>query len=91
MIEWSKGAEEQLFEILFSFKTTATLERFQKQLDEALEQLESFPESARMNPALYRQDFRSLLIGDYRLTVLLLEDRVLVFSIIHANSASAFD
>jgi hypothetical protein len=26
MIEWSKGAEEQLFEILFSFKTTATLE-----------------------------------------------------------------
>jgi hypothetical protein len=41
MIEWSKGAEEQLFEILFSFKTTATLERFQKQLDEALKQLES--------------------------------------------------
>jgi plasmid stabilization system protein ParE len=91
MIEWSKGAEEQLFEILFSFKTNATLERFQKQLDETLEQLETFPESARMNPALYRQDFRSLLVGDYRLTVLLLEDRILVFSIIHTNSGSAFD
>lgn len=91
MIEWSKGAEEQLFEILFSFKTTVSLERFQKQLDEALKQLETFPESARMNPALYRQDFRALLIGDYRLTVLLLENRILVFSIIHTNSGSAFD
>jgi plasmid stabilization system protein ParE len=91
MIEWSKGAEQQLFEILFSFKTTTTLERFQKQLDEVLEQLENFPESAKMNPVLYRTDFRSLLVGDYRLTVLLLEDRILVFSIIHAQSGSAFD
>ena len=27
MIEWSKGAEEQLFEILFSFKTDSSLEK----------------------------------------------------------------
>ena len=61
------------------------------QLDEALEQLKSFPESARMNPLLYRNDFRSLLVGDYRLTVLLLEERILVFSIVHTQSGSAFD
>jgi plasmid stabilization system protein ParE len=73
------------------FKPSASLERFQQQLDATLEQLETFPESARMNPTFYRQDFRSLLVGDYRLTVLLLENRILVFSIVHAQSGSAFD
>ena len=91
MIEWSKGAEEQLLEILFSFKTDRALEKFQKQLDEALELLENFPESARMNPVLYRSDFRSLLVGDYRLNIMLLEERILVFSIVHTQSGSAFD
>jgi plasmid stabilization system protein ParE len=91
MIEWSKGAEEQLLEIYFSLTTVSALERFQKQLDEALEQLETFPESARMNPVLYRPDFRSLLVGDYRLSILLLTDRILIFSIVHARSNSAFD
>jgi plasmid stabilization system protein ParE len=91
MIEWSKGAEDQLLEIYFSLSTISALERFQKQLDKALEQLEAFPESARMNPVLYRSDFRSILVEDYRLTVLLLPDRILVFSIVHVRSDSAFD
>jgi plasmid stabilization system protein ParE len=68
-IEWSLGAEQQLFEIRLSFATSAAQDRFEKHLDAALEQLEAFPESARMNPTLRRQDVRSLLVGDYRLTV----------------------
>ena len=72
MIEWSQGAEQQLFEILLSFTSRAAFERFEEQLETALRQLETFPESARMNPVLYRSDFRSLLVGDYRVTVLML-------------------
>jgi plasmid stabilization system protein ParE len=90
-IEWSLGAEQQLFEIRLSFATSAAQDRFEKHLDAALEQLEAFPESARMNPTLRRQDVRSLLVGDYRLTVLLLEDRLLVFSMVYAHSGAAFD
>ncbi len=59
MIEWSQGAEQQLFEILLSFSTKTTFEKFEKQLNTALEQLETFPESARMNPVLYRSNFQS--------------------------------
>ncbi len=91
MIEWSQGAEQQLFEILTSFTSKTAFEQFEKQLNNALEQLETFPESARMNPTLYRSDFRSLLVGDYRVSVLLLPDRILVFSMIHTHSGAAFD
>lgn len=91
MIEWSVGAEQQLYEIRFGFNTIAALERFERELEQALEQLELFPESAGMNTTLYRQDLRSMLIGDYRLTVLLLEERILIFSIIHVRSGAAFD
>ena len=90
MIEWSQGAEQQLFEILVSFTSKPAFERFEKQLEVALEQLETFPESARMNPVLYRSDFRSLLVGDYRVTVLIMQDRILVFSVVHTHSGAAF-
>ena len=76
---------------VLSFTSKPTFERFEKPLNTTLEQLETFPESARMNPVLYRSDFRSLLAGNYRLTVLLLEDRILVFSMVHTNSGTAFD
>jgi plasmid stabilization system protein ParE len=91
MIEWSLGAEQQLFEIRLSFTTQAAVERFDTELEDALEQLEIFPESASMNRALYRQDLRSIMVSEYRLTVLLLEDRILVFSIISARSGASFD
>jgi plasmid stabilization system protein ParE len=91
MIEWSTGAEQQLFEIRWSFQSETALERFEVALETAIEQLETFPESARMHPSLYRQDVRAIMIGDYRMTVLLLEERILVFSMIHARSGAAFD
>jgi plasmid stabilization system protein ParE len=91
MIEWTTGAEQQLYEIRWSFQTAAALDRFELALTQAFEQLETFPESARMHPALYRQDVRAIMIGDYRMTILLLEERLLVFSIIHAKSGAAFD
>jgi hypothetical protein len=50
MIEWSPGAEQQLFEIRLGFSTDAALERFEQTLDAALEQLETFPQSADVEP-----------------------------------------
>jgi plasmid stabilization system protein ParE len=91
MIEWSIGAEEQLHELRQSFSTTVARKRFEKQLGVLLKQLEEFPESARIHPLLNRQDIRAFLVGEYRLTVLLLEDRRLVFSIVHAKSGLGFD
>lgn len=91
MIEWSPGAEQQLFEIRLGFSTDAALERFEQQLDAALEQLETFPESARTHPVLNRPDVRYLMVGDYRLTVLLTDDRILMFSLVHVRSGAAFD
>jgi hypothetical protein len=48
MIESSTGAEQQLYEIRWSFQSQAALERFEMALEQAFEQLETFPESARM-------------------------------------------
>ncbi len=70
MIEWSVGAEQQVYEIRLGFYTDAALEKFDSELEQALEQLDLFPESAGMNTTLYRQDLRSITVGDYRLTVL---------------------
>lgn len=91
MIEWSIGAEQQLHELRQLFNTEAARKRFDKQLDAILKQLEDFPESARVHPILNRQDVRAFLVAEYRLTVLLLEDRTLVFSIVHAKSGAGFD
>jgi plasmid stabilization system protein ParE len=91
MLEWSIGAEEQLHELRQSFSTDAARKRFDKQLDALLKQLEEFPKSARIHPLLNRQDMRAFLVGEYRLTVLLLEDRTLVFSLVHAKSGVGFD
>ena len=91
MLEWSIGAEAQLHELRQSFSTETARKRFDKQLDALLKQLEDFPESARIHPLLNRQDIRAFLIGEYRLMVLLLEDRMLVFSIVHAKSGAGFD
>ena len=91
MVEWTVGAEEQIHQIRLGFTTAAAQKRFDRQLDAALEQLETFPESARSHPSLNRQDVRMLLVGDYRLTVLVLEERLLVFSLVHARSGAAFD
>jgi mRNA-degrading endonuclease RelE of RelBE toxin-antitoxin system len=91
MIEWSFGAQDQLFAARISFTSQTALEQFESELEKVLEQLETFPESAGMNRALYREDVRSLMVKDYRLTVLLLEDKIVVFSLVHARSSAAFD
>jgi plasmid stabilization system protein ParE len=91
MLEWSIGAEEQLHGLRQSFKSEAARKRFEQQLDAVMKQLEEFPESARIHPILNRQDIRAFLIGEYRLTVLLLEERTLIFPIVHAKSGVGFD
>jgi plasmid stabilization system protein ParE len=90
-IEWSLGAQDQLITARFDQRSTATLERFERELDDALDRLERFPESARQHPILGREDVRVLLVGDYRMTIVLTEEVLLVFSFIHTRSGAAFD
>ncbi len=90
-IEWSLGAQDQLITARFEQRSTTMLKRFDRELDDAIERLERFPESARQHPALGREDVRVLLVGDYRMTIVLTEEVLLVFSFIHTRSGAAFD
>ena len=90
-VEWTTGAEAQIFEVRLEQHSERTRQHFDQALKTALEQLEAFPESGRTHPILNREDVRAILIENYRLTYVLLEDRVLVFSFVHTRSGAAFD
>ena len=58
---------------------------------EALELIEQFPEAAKKYPEYDRDDFRLLVVGDYRMAYLLLEDEIIIVSFVHGKSNVAHD
>ena len=56
-----------------------------------LELIEQFPEAAKKYPLYNRDDFRLLVVGDYRMSYLLLEDEITIVSFVNGKSNVAHD
>ena len=90
-VRWSTGAEKQRDEATLRQPSFPKLRQLNKQILEALELIEQFPETAKMYPAYNREDFRLLVVGEYRMSYLILDDEIIVVSFVHGRSDVAHD
>ena len=88
-IEWSEEAEEDLDDILsyFSKSSSQFANSFFERVQEAVENIQQFPQMGRRVPESKNQRDRELLIQKYRLIYRFLEedDKILIMMIIHGS------
>lgn len=92
-IRWLPGAEEQRDALLLEMKQGKRL-KFKKVLQEALEQIEVFPESGRVSVLTRRRDdIRDLILeGGYRMTYAIAEpEEIVIFSLLPLGTSQALD
>jgi mRNA-degrading endonuclease RelE of RelBE toxin-antitoxin system len=65
--------------------------RLEREIDEAIELITTFPEAAARYAEVNRDDFRSIPVQGYRLIYMILENRILIVSFKPGRSSSALD
>ncbi len=90
-VRWSVGAELQRDKARQNQPSFPKLVQLNQKILEALELIEQFPEAAKKYPDYDRDDFRLLVVGDYRMSYLLLEDEIIVVSFVHGKLNVAHD
>ena len=60
-------------------------EKFVDDAFNAVERLETFPESGRMVPERYEPDFREVIFGSYRIIYKIINDDVYIVTMIHGK------
>jgi toxin ParE1/3/4 len=87
-IIWRDNAKEDLRDVLhyLSRYPTAYVDTWTEELSRKLRLLESFPEMGRIVPEKEISHFREILIGNYRLLYIYLNNSITVVAIRHQSS-----
>lgn len=90
-IRWSEGAELQRDEARLRQSSSTRLRQLNRKLRETLELIEQFPEAAKPHPDYNRSDIRMAVVGEYRMSYIILEDEIIVISFVLGKSNTAHD
>ncbi|MBD2753175.1 type II toxin-antitoxin system RelE/ParE family toxin [Spirosoma validum] len=87
-IIWKDEAKEDLWDVLhyLSRSSSVYVDNWSNELTKKLGLLESFPEMGRKVPEKELTHLRELLIGNYRLLYIYLQDTITIIAIRHQSS-----
>ena len=89
--EWSLGAEVQLRQAQLAQRSFEALMQLEHEIDRVIDQITDHPESARQQPDFERFDIRVIPVLDYRMTYMVLQNRIVILAFKPGRSGSALD
>ena len=86
-IEWTQTAHDDLTQVENNIAEDSTYYtvKFRKDVYIAIDRLEQFPMSGRIVPEFNDPSFREVLHGAYRIIYRLIDERVIILTVIHGK------